>query len=151
MIVIPNSPAPLDWHSSWHFCMDDVGTLRGMQTRLGLHSPPSCLPHTNPTLLTPTSTLMGLNRIPGGILIRGRLLRLKASRHIPSFIRGQQRGAGVSECWHGSVSAAFTATKHLQGGLPRYNVDQAAVVKGDYGPPEICQGKAEQVFDREYL
>ena len=87
-----------------------------------------------PTLpsLTPTSTLMGLNRIPGGILIRGRLLRLKASRHIPSFIRGQQRGAGVSERWHGSVSAAFTATKHLQAGLRRYNVDQAAVVKGDY-------------------
>ena len=105
-----------------------------------------------PTLpFSPTSTLMGLNRIPGGILIRGRLLRLKASRHIPSFIRGQQRGAGVSKRWHGSVSAAFTATKHLQGGLPRYNVDQAAVVKGDYGLPELSQGKAEQVFDREYL
>ena len=55
---------------------------------------------------------MGLNRIPDGILIRARLLRLKANR-IPSFIRGQEEGRGQWTLGGGSVSAswvlAFTA------------------------------------------
>ena len=96
----------------------------GMQTRFGLHyifkssrsshTRAYYIPAYQPHLAKPTLPRMGLNQIPTGILIRARLLKLKAGG-IPGFIikrsAGSRRGSVGSSCWRITVRIGFLGHK----------------------------------------
>ena len=115
-----SSPLPFNRHLTWHFGMDDV---RGWawyankvqptfpnqaSTRILKYTFPTRIPGPHLGYTNTALPQMGLNRIPAGILIRARLLRLKAGR-IPSFIRGQkgERGSVGKSVGGGSVSTSW--------------------------------------------